>query len=48
MYIQQIIRLYDLTPKMKEDKVDGRQPSSLRLADLCEIPMLWSEKLEKF
>jgi len=33
-YIEQIIRLNDLAPKIKEDKVNGRQPSRLRLADL--------------
>jgi site-specific DNA recombinase len=46
--IEQIIRLNDLAPKIKEDKVNRRQPSSLRLAGFREIPMLWSEKLEKF
>jgi len=47
-YMEQIVRLNDLGPKIKEDKVNGRQPRSLRLADLREIPMLWSEKLENF
>ncbi|WP_353271844.1 recombinase family protein [Wolbachia endosymbiont (group A) of Nomada goodeniana] len=46
--IQQILRLNYLAPKIKEDIVNGRQPSNLRLADLREIPMLWSEQLEKF
>ncbi|MGL5029397.1 MAG: recombinase family protein [Wolbachia pipientis] len=46
--IQQILRLNYLAPKIKEDIVNGRQPSSLRLVDLREIPMLWSEQLEKF
>ncbi|WP_250294740.1 recombinase family protein [Wolbachia endosymbiont of Oedothorax gibbosus] len=46
--IQQILRLNYLAPKIKEDIVNGRQPSSLRLADLREIPMLWSEQMEKF
>ncbi|WP_265023381.1 recombinase family protein [Wolbachia endosymbiont (group A) of Epistrophe grossularia] len=46
--IQQILRLNYLAPKIKEDIVNGRQPSSLRLADLREIPMLWSEQFEKF
>ncbi|WP_244226862.1 recombinase family protein [Wolbachia endosymbiont of Rhagoletis indifferens] len=46
--IQQILRLNYLAPKIKEDIVNGRQPRSLRLADLREIPMLWSEQLEKF
>ncbi len=46
--IQQILRLNYLAPKIKEDIVNGRQPRSLRLVDLKEIPMLWSEQLEKF
>ncbi|WP_353278206.1 recombinase family protein [Wolbachia endosymbiont (group A) of Agelastica alni] len=46
--IQQILRLNYLAPKIKEDIVNGRQPSSLRLVDLREIPMLWSEQVEKF
>ncbi|MFP3015676.1 recombinase family protein [Wolbachia endosymbiont of Psylliodes chrysocephala] len=46
--IQQILRLNYLAPKIKEDIVNGRQPRSLRLADLREIPMLWSKQLEKF
>lgn len=46
--IQQILRLNYLAPKIKEDIVNGRQPRSLRLADLREIPMLWSEQLKKF
>ncbi|GFQ91510.1 site-specific recombinase, resolvase family [Trichonephila clavata] len=45
--IQQILRLNYLAPKIKEDIVNGRQPSSLRLADLREIPMLWSEQGSK-
>ncbi|WP_419214812.1 recombinase family protein [Wolbachia endosymbiont of Rhagoletis cingulata] len=46
--IQQILRLNYLAPKIKEDIVNGRQPRGLRLIDLREIPMLWSEQLEKF
>ncbi len=46
--IQQILRLNYLAPKIKEDIVNGRQPSNLRLADLREIPMLWSEQMKKF
>ncbi|MFJ5423197.1 recombinase family protein [Wolbachia endosymbiont of Drosophila barbarae] len=46
--IQQILRLNYLAPKIKEDIVNGRQPSNLRLVDLKEIPMLWSEQVEKF
>ncbi|MGL5029038.1 MAG: recombinase family protein [Wolbachia pipientis] len=46
--IQQILRLNYLAPKIKEDIVNGRQPSNLRLVDLREIPMLWSEQLRKF
>ncbi|WP_264706676.1 recombinase family protein [Wolbachia endosymbiont (group B) of Archips podanus] len=46
--IQQILRLNYLAPKIKEDIVNGRQPRSLKLADLREIPMLWSEQREKF
>lgn len=46
--VQQILRLNYLAPKIKEDIVNGRQPRSLRLADLREIPMLWSGQLEKF
>jgi site-specific DNA recombinase len=46
--IEQIIRLNDLAPKIKEEKVNRRQSSSLTLADLMEMPILWSEKLENF
>ncbi|MBV2145484.1 MAG: recombinase family protein [Wolbachia endosymbiont of Pissodes strobi] len=46
--IQQILRLNYLAPKIKEDIINGRQPSNLRLVDLREIPMLWSEQVEKF
>ncbi len=46
--IQQILRLNYLAPKIKEEIVNGRQPSGLRLVDLREIPMLWSQQLEKF
>nr|WP_253309789.1 recombinase family protein [Rickettsia endosymbiont of Ceutorhynchus assimilis] len=46
--IQQIFRLNYLAPKVKEDIVNGRQPRGLKLADLREIPMLWSEQREKF
>jgi len=46
--IQQIIRLNYLSHKIVEDIVNGRQTGSLRLADLREIPMLWSEQPEKF
>ncbi|WP_143688921.1 recombinase family protein [Wolbachia endosymbiont of Laodelphax striatellus] len=46
--IQQILRLNYLAPKIKEDIVNGRQPRDLKLFDLKEIPMLWSEQREKF
>ncbi len=46
--IQQILRLNYLAPKIKEDIVNGRQPRGLKLSDLREIPVLWSEQLEKF
>ncbi|WP_264378251.1 MULTISPECIES: recombinase family protein [unclassified Wolbachia] len=46
--VQQILRLNYLAPKIKEDIVNGRQPRDLKLVDLREIPMLWSEQLEKF
>ncbi len=46
--IQQILRLNYLAPKIKEDIVNGRQPRDLKLVDLREIPMLWSEQREKF
>ncbi len=46
--IQQILRLNYLAPRIKEDIVNGRQPSNLRLVDLREIPMLWSGQFEKF
>ncbi len=46
--IQQILRLNYLAPKIKEDIVNGRQPRDLKLVDLKEIPMLWSEQREKF
>src|SRR6266576_3031476 len=46
--IQQILRLNYLAPKIKEDIVNGRQPRGLKLVDLREIPMLWSEQVEKF
>jgi len=47
-YIQHIVRLNGLATKIKGDKGNGRQPSGLRLADMREMPMLWSEKLEMF
>ncbi len=46
--IQQILRLNYLAPKIKEDVVNGRQPRGLKLVNLREIPMLWSEQLKKF
>jgi len=46
--IQQILRLNYLAPKIKEDIVNGRQPRGLKLVDLREIPMLWSEQMGKF
>ncbi|WP_408066874.1 recombinase family protein [Wolbachia pipientis] len=46
--VQQILRLNYLAPKIKEDIVNGRQPRDLKLVDLREIPMLWSEQREKF
>jgi len=35
-------------PRIAEDTVNRRQTSSLRLADLREIPVLWGEQLKKF
>ncbi|WCR58495.1 MAG: hypothetical protein PG980_000967 [Wolbachia endosymbiont of Ctenocephalides felis wCfeJ] len=46
--IHQILRLNYLAQKIKEDIINRRQPNNLRLADLIEIPTLWSEQLEKF
>ena len=46
--IQQIIRLNYLSHKFVEDIINGIQTGSLRLADLREIQMLWSEQVEKF
>ncbi|MCJ7476002.1 MAG: recombinase family protein, partial [Wolbachia endosymbiont of Homalodisca vitripennis] len=46
--IQQVLRLNYLAPKIKEDIVNGRQPRGLKLADLREIPMLWSEQMNRF
>ncbi len=46
--IQQILRLNYLAPKIKEDIVNGRQPRSLKLADLREMPVLWSEQMKRF
>uniref|UniRef100_A0AAU7YQI2 Recombinase family protein n=1 Tax=Wolbachia endosymbiont of Oeneis ivallda TaxID=3171168 RepID=A0AAU7YQI2_9RICK len=46
--IQQILRLNYLAPKIKEDIVNGRQLRGLKLADLREIPMLWSEQMKRF
>ena len=46
--IQQIIRLNYLSHKFVEDIINGIQTRSLRLADLREIQMLWSEQVEKF
>ncbi len=46
--IQQILRLNYLAPKIKEDIVNGRQPKGLKLVELREIPMLWSEQMKKF
>ena len=42
-HIQQIIRLNYLSHKIVEEIVNGRQTDGLRLADLREIAMLWSE-----
>ncbi|RDD34750.1 recombinase family protein [Wolbachia endosymbiont of Cylisticus convexus] len=46
--IQQILRLNYLAPKIKEDIVSGKQPRGLKLVDLREIPMLWSEQMKRF
>jgi hypothetical protein len=46
--IQQIVRLNYLSHKTVKDIVNRRQTGSLMLADLKEVPMLWSEQLEKF
>ncbi len=46
--IHQILRLNYLAPKIKEDIVNGRQPRDLKLVDLREIPMLWSEQMKRF
>ncbi|MFP3027072.1 MAG: recombinase family protein, partial [Wolbachia sp.] len=46
--IQQILRLNYLAPKIKENIINGRQPRGLKLVDLREIPMLWSEQMDKF
>ncbi len=46
--IQQILRLNYLAPKIKEDIVNGKQPRGLKLVDLREIPMLWSEQMKRF
>ncbi len=43
--VQQILRLNYLAPKIKEDVVNGRKPRGLKLVDLREIPMLWSEQM---
>ena len=45
--MNKIIKLKDLAPKIIEDIVNRRQTSRLRLADLRDIPILWSEKLVK-
>ncbi|WP_341814288.1 recombinase family protein [Wolbachia endosymbiont (group A) of Machimus atricapillus] len=46
--IHQILRLNYLAPQIKEDIVNGKQPRGLKLVNLREIPVLWSEQLEKF
>ncbi|WP_395462746.1 recombinase family protein [Wolbachia endosymbiont of Cantharis cryptica] len=49
-YVQYILRLNYLAPKIKEDILNGTQPDHLKLIDFkkTKIPLLWSEQLEKF
>jgi hypothetical protein len=46
--MNKIIRLKDLAPKIIGDIVNRRKPSRWSLADLRDIPILWTEKLVKF
>ena len=46
--VQQIIRLNYLAHKIVHDIMKGRQPSGFMLVHLREIPMFWSEQLDKF
>lgn len=48
-YVQLILRLNFLAPKLKEAILLGRQPRHLKLADLMQnIPSLWHEQGELF
>ena len=46
--MNKILKLKDLAPKIIGDIVNRRQPSRLSLAELRDIPILWSKKLVKF
>lgn len=48
-YVQLILRLNFLAPKIKEAILLGRQPRHIKLADLMQnIPSLWHEQGELF
>ena len=47
IYIQRILRLNYLPPKLKEAILAGSQPRHLKLADIIQnMPMLWHEQSE--
>ncbi len=48
-YVQLILRLNFLAPKLKEAILFGEQPRHLKLSDLMNnVPVLWSEQQEVF
>lgn len=48
-YVARILRLNLLAPDIREAILHGRQPRTLKLADLLSpVPALWTEQREKF
>lgn len=47
-YINKIIRLTELAPDITVAIMNGRQPPSLTLSQIAEIPLLWEEQRRAF
>jgi hypothetical protein len=48
-YVQLILRINLLAPKIKEAIIKGEQPKGLKLADIIQnVPILWNEQQEIF
>lgn len=47
-YVQKIIKLVDLAPDITEAILNGRQPYSLTLSQLDDIPLSWPAQREQF